>query len=210
MEKIKEETKCKTCSSHSRVEDVVAVITGTFFIALGIVFLQEGKIATGGITGLSLILENLTSWNFPVLFMVMNIPFYILAWVRMGRFFAVLSFFCAGIVSVVNGVLKNYMSLDVFSPYLSGVIGGFLMGVGMLMLFRHRASVGGFSVLALYLQERKIISAGKVQLILDSCILTFLALTVGTSAILPSALSIVVLNCVLIMNHKDGRYVVKY
>lgn len=40
------------------------------------------------------------------------------------------------------------------SPVLAAVVGGLLCGTGMLILFRHRASLGGLDTLVLYLQER--------------------------------------------------------
>jgi len=42
----------------------------------------------------------------------------------------------------------------------AAVFGGFAMGVGLLILFRHRASLGGVNILALFLQERFGLRAG--------------------------------------------------
>ncbi|CAG35733.1 YitT family protein [Desulfotalea psychrophila] len=195
---------------HTAIEDVVAVVTGTAFVAFGVLFLQAAGLATGGIVGLSLVVEYLTGIPFGVLFIVLNIPFYFLAWVRLGKVFTLSSIFAATSVSFVNKMLGLGVTISVLSPLLSGVIAGFLMGVGMLMLFRHRASLGGFNILAVYLQEKGVISAGKAQMMLDACILLVLALFVGVDSLLPSALSVVVLNLVLVMNHKNGRYQVQY
>lgn len=195
---------------HTVLEDVVAVITGTFFVALGIMFLQISGLATGGVAGLSLIAEHVTGLRFSVLFLVLNLPFYIFAWVRLGRVFALSSFVAASSVSFFNELLSAGLDFKVVSPFLSAIIAGMLMGVGMLMLFRHRASLGGFNVLAVYLQEKKIISAGKAQLLLDGFVLLALGVLAGVEQLLPSILSVVVLNLVLIMNHKGDRYRVRY
>lgn len=195
---------------HTVVEDMVAVVTGTFFVALGVLFLQNAGLATGGIAGLALLVEHLTGTPFSLLFMLLNVPFYIFAWVRLGRVFALSSFVAASSVSVFNELLGLGVHLEVVSPFISGTVAGLLMGVGMLMLFRHRSSLGGFNVLAVYLQEKKIIAAGKAQLVLDSCVMLALALMVGVDQLLPSVLSVVVLNVVLIMNHKHERYQVQY
>ncbi len=56
---------------------------------------------------------------------------------------------------------------------LYGVVAGNLLaGVGLLILFRHRAGLGGFNVLALYLQENFGIRAGYFQLAVDVAKLT--------------------------------------
>lgn len=195
---------------HTVIEDVVAVVTGTFFVALGVLFLQTSGLATGGIAGLALLVEHVTGLRFSMLFLVLNLPFYIFAWVRLGRVFALSSFVAASSVSFFNEVLGVGLVFKVASPFLSATIAGMLMGVGMLMLFRHRASLGGFNVLAVYLQEKKIIAAGKAQLLLDGCVLMALGFAVGVEQLLPSILSVVVLNLVLIMNHNNDRYRVRY
>lgn len=195
---------------HSSIEDGVAIVTGACFVALGVLFLQSCQLASGGITGLTLVTEHLVDIPFSVLFIVLNLPFFLLALLRMGKVFALSSVIGASLVSVVNEVLNMTVNIEMTSPYIAGIIGGFLMGVGMLMLFRHRCSIGGFNILAIYLQEKGIISAGKIQLLLDISVLIFLGITVDIAVILPTALSVLALNVVLIMNHKEGRYAVSY
>jgi len=51
------------------------------------------------------------------------------------------------------------------------VFGGLLMGVGFIVLFRHQASLGGVNILALYLQDKYGVRAGKVQMAVDVVIL---------------------------------------
>ena len=206
-EKEKDEDKAKDLktSGHSYVEDGVAIVTGACFVALGVRFLQSCHLASGGITGLTLVAEHLLNIPFSMLFLLLNLPFFVLALLRMGRVFALSSFIGASLVSVVNEVLNMSVEIHVRSSYIGGLIGGLLMGVGMLMLFRHRCSIGGFNILAIYLQEKGLISAGKIQLILDISVLIFLGVTVDISVIIPTALSVLALNVVLIMNHrKDG------
>ena len=81
-----------------------------------------------------------------------------------------------------------------------------LMGVGLLMLFRHRASLGGFNILCVYLQERFGWRAGLVQLGLDALILLLSLALVEPRAWLLSLLGTVVLNLTLAVNHRPGRY----
>jgi uncharacterized membrane-anchored protein YitT (DUF2179 family) len=93
------------------------------------------------------------------------------------------------------------------SPALAAVVGGLLAGMGMLVLFRHRASLGGLNVLVIHLQEKLGWSAGKVQLVLDAMILAGGALMLGDFEQLASSmLAVIVLNLVLAINHRAGRY----
>jgi len=81
------------------------------------------------------------------------------------------------------------------------------MGTGMLILFRHRASLGGFNVLVLYLEERFGWRAGWVQMALDCSIVVFAFAVTDWRHIALSVLGAVVLNQTLALNHRKGRYV---
>jgi uncharacterized membrane-anchored protein YitT (DUF2179 family) len=76
----------------------------------------------------------------------------------------------------------------------------------MLMLFRHRASLGGLNVLVLYLQERFGWRAGKVQMALDSLIVLGGLVVADVPRVALSVLGAVVLNLTLAINHRPGRY----
>jgi len=89
---------------------------------------------------------------------------------------------------------------------LAAIAGGLLIGVGMVILFRHRASLGGINVLVLWLQERCGWRAGKLQMGLDISILLCGAFIVPPLLLAASVLGAVLLNFALAVNHKPGRY----
>ena len=89
---------------------------------------------------------------------------------------------------------------------LAAILGGLLCGTGMLILFRHRASLGGLNVLVLYLQERFGWRAGKVQMVLDSLIVLGGLVVADVPRVALSVLGAVVLNLTLAVNHRPGRY----
>ena len=80
------------------------------------------------------------------------------------------------------------------------------MGAGLLMLFRHRASLGGINVVALFLQERLGWRAGQVQMVLDVLILLAAFGVTDPWRVALSVLGAVVLNLALAINHRPGRY----
>ena len=87
------------------------------------------------------------------------------------------------------------------------VMGGLLMGAGFLMLFRHRASLGGVGVVALVLQQDRGWRAGKVQMAVDCAIVLVALFVVEPTRIGYSLVGAVVLNLTLAVNHKPGRYI---
>ena len=84
--------------------------------------------------------------------------------------------------------------------------GGIITGTGFLVLFRHRSSLGGVGIVALYLQDRYGWRAGKVQMAVDCCIVLLALWTVEPLRVAYSIVGAVALNLVLAINHKPGRY----
>lgn len=191
---------------HRPHEDVQALMIGTLFVALGVVLFRHAGLLTGGTAGLAFLLHYALGWNFSLTFVLINLPFYGLAWWRMGPMFTLKTVATVLLLAGFVQWLPQWISIDTLATPFAAVIGGLLTGTGMLMLFRHRASLGGFNVLVLWLQERFGWRAGKVQMALDcSIVLTAFAVMDGPR-IAWSVLGAVVMNMTLAINHRSGRY----
>jgi hypothetical protein len=80
--------------------------------------------------------------------------------------------------------------------------------LGLPVLARHHASLGGATIVSLYLQQAHGLRAGKVQMAID-CSIVLLALSVVEPVrIAYSVLAAVVMNLFIAVNHKPGRYAV--
>ena len=191
---------------HRTYEDIQALLTGTLFVALGISMFGYIGLLTGGTAGVAFLLHYATGWNFGLLFFAVNVPFYGLAWKRMGKAFTVKTFIAVGLLALLTNVLPQLVRFGALNPLFSAVMGGLLMGAGMLILFRHRASLGGFNVLVLYLQERFGWRAGRIQMALDCSIVLCSFAVVDWQHTALSVLGAVVLNQTLATNHRAGRY----
>lgn len=192
---------------HKPHEDIQALVTGTLFVALGVVLFGRTGLITGGTAGIAFLIHYATGWNFGLVFFAINLPFYGLAWQRMGRAFTLKTFASVALLAGFSNLLPQWLTLGAVNPVFASIAGGLLMGTGMLILFRHRASLGGFNVLVLYLQERLGWRAGHIQMALDcSIVACAFALTDGWHIAL-SVLGAVVLNQTLAINHRQGRYV---
>ncbi len=191
---------------HRPYEDVQALITGTLFAAFGVVMFAHAGLVTGGTAGLVFLIHYSTGWNFGLIFFLINMPFYALALHRMGKAFTLKTFIAIGLVSLLVNVLPKLVSFKELSPTLAAVLGGLFMGMGMLVLFRHRASLGGFNVLVLYLQEKFHWRAGRVQMLIDSIIVLSSIALVSWQQVALSVLGVAVLNQTLATNYRTGRY----
>jgi uncharacterized membrane-anchored protein YitT (DUF2179 family) len=81
-----------------------------------------------------------------------------------------------------------------------------LIGVGLLIMFRHKSSLGGLGILALYLQNKFNIRAGNFGLLVDSIILTSSIFIFSIDLVILSVLGAITLNTLIAVNHKPGRY----
>ena len=152
---------------HSLFEDALAIVTGTLIVALGVAIYGKAGLVTGGTVGLSFFLHYASGISFGRLFFVLNLPFYTLSVKKMGWKFTIKTFCAVLLLAGWSEMMPSVLQLDGLNPLYAAVIGGLLMGVGLLILFRHKSSLGGINILVLFLQERFGVRAGLVQLGID-------------------------------------------
>ncbi|MCA8865384.1 MULTISPECIES: YitT family protein [unclassified Halomonas] len=196
---------------HRPYEDMMAMLLGTFFVALGVTFYTHAVLLTGSTAGLALLLSYMTSsmtgWGFGVYFFAINLPFYYLAVKRMGWSFTLRTFAAIGLVSLFSELTQGWVQFAKVPSLYAALMGGALMGIGMLMLFRHRTSLGGINILALYLQDTHGLRAGYVQLAIDGVILLIALTQLPLDRVGYSVLGALTLNLIIALNHKPGRYI---
>ena len=124
----------------------------------------------------------------------------------MGRAFTVKTFCAIAALSLFTELMPLVLRFDFLQPVYAGVMGGSLIGAGLLMLFRHKASLGGINILVLYLQERHGWRAGKLQMAIDCAIVLAAFALVEPWLIAISVLGALALNLVVAVNHRPGRY----
>jgi uncharacterized membrane-anchored protein YitT (DUF2179 family) len=191
---------------HSLFDDAQGLATGTLFVALGLMLMRQAGLLTGGTAGIALVLHYATGWSFGLLFFLLNLPFYLLAWQRMGPRFTVKTFAAVGLLSALSEWLPHWLALGGVQPVFAAVAGGLLIGAGFIMLFRHRASLGGLNVLVLWLQDRRGWRAGWLQMGIDCSILLASLPWMDARRLALSVLGAVAMNFALAVNHKPGRY----
>ncbi|HAS63731.1 MAG TPA: hypothetical protein DCS35_14910 [Vibrio sp.] len=193
-------------TEHSLYENLLALLLGSGLVSLGVIFFNQVGLLTGGTAGLAIFITKVSDFSFGQVFFALNLPFYYLSTTRMGWRFTINTFVAVVIVSLAVDHLHHVIQLKDIHPIYAAFIGGGLIGTGLLVIFRHRMSLGGFNILALFLQERFGIRAGKVQMALDCAIVVMSLFIVHWWLIVLSVLGAIVTNLILAMNHKPGRY----
>lgn len=192
--------------NHSVIEDLVALMVGVLMIGLAISLDTGAGLLNGGVSGTAFLVHYVTGINYGAAFFALNLPFYWLALKRLGIVFTVKTFAAVALLSLVTGFSPAVFRIQDIHPAYAGVLGGVLMGTGVLVLFRHKASLGGVGIAAVYLQESRGWRAGHVQLAVDVLIALAALFVADPMRVFWSAVGLVVLNVILSLNHRTDRY----
>ena len=193
---------------HNFVDDTQAIFTGTLFVSLALVLLSQAGLLTGGTAGVAFLLHYATGVSFGKLFFVLNLPFYWFSWKHMGREFTIKTFVAIGLLSLLTEFTPQLFDIASLHPAYAAVLGGLLLGSGCLFLARHKASLGGATIVTLYMQQQHGWRAGKMQMAIDCSVVLLALLVVPPARVAWSVLAAVLMSLFLWINHKPGRYAV--
>ncbi|GAA4013377.1 YitT family protein [Hymenobacter fastidiosus] len=142
------------------------LLAGVFSAALGLKgFLLPNGFIDGGVTGISLLISQLTGVSLSLLIVVINIPFVVLGYYQLGRTFALktlLTILClAGALLIVSFPPLTQDKL------LIAVFGGFFLGAGIGLAMRGGGVLDGTEILAVYISRKLPGSIGDIILIIN-------------------------------------------
>ena len=150
-------------------------------------FLLTNHFIDGGATGISLLLSAITKWPLYIWIIAVNIPFIILAYVVMGRFFAMKTAvaitglaICLAMVTFPNVTNDNL---------LVAIFGGFFLGAGIGLAVRGGAVIDGTEVLAIYLSRKFGTTLGDIIIAINIIIFSAAAYLLGIEVALYSMIT---------------------
>ena len=191
---------------HSLAEDALAILFGTLLVSFGIVMLKQAGALTGSTAGIAFLISYISPLSFGGAFFLINLPFYWLAVKQMGWEFTLKTISAVALVSLFTHLHPLFIHFSLLNPFYAALFGNIVMGMGFIVLFRHKASLGGVNILALWLQQRIGLRAGKLQMAVDTCVVLASLWVVSLPMLLASVCGAVILNLIIAMNHRPGRY----
>jgi uncharacterized membrane-anchored protein YitT (DUF2179 family) len=162
------------------------IISGTFILAAGFVFfITPYKIVPGGVYGISIMIHYITKGVFsfapnglPVgtMGVMMDIPLIFLGMKILGPRFGIKtvvgSFLTAFFVDFLT-YLHGPSPLVENNALLSAVFGGVLLGFGLGLVFKSKATSGGSDIIAMIIARYTRIPIGQLMIYVDSVIVLF-------------------------------------
>lgn len=192
---------------HSLLEDAQGIAFGIVMAALGIHILTHMGFVTGSTTGLAVSIAYVTNIPFSLVYFAINLPFLALGWWRMGARFALKTLISITALSGLTAILPRWIELGRIEPAFAAVLFGVLFGIAMLAVVRHGGSFGGFSIVALMIQDRWGYQAGYVQLLFDVILFATASLFLDPALLAYSFLGAATFSLFLAINHRRDRYV---
>ncbi|QXV67328.1 YitT family protein [Mucilaginibacter achroorhodeus] len=169
--------------------DTVLLVCAIFSAGFGLKgFLLSSHFIDGGVTGISMLMADITKTPLSVLIFIINIPFLILGYRKLGLKFAVKS---AAAIAGLSLCLAFVHFPDVtHDKLLTAVFGGVFIGAGIGMAIRGGAVLDGTEIAALLVSKRaQIVRVSDVILILNVVIFVVAVFTLGVESGLYSILT---------------------
>lgn len=151
--------------SHA-LKEYFYIIIGVFSAGFGLKgFLLPNSFIDGGATGISLLLENITSINLGILLVIVNFPFLILASRTIGKKFALRSIAAITLLALVVHFVDYPIITE--DKLLIAIFGGFFLGLGIGMSMRGGSVIDGTEVLAIFLSRKLSLTIGDVLFLIN-------------------------------------------
>ena len=122
-------------------------------------FLVPNNIIDGGVIGISMIVSHITKLNLGLLILIINTPFIIMAFKKMGAKFVVQTVYASIILAVFLNLFHHYKVTG--DLLLSTVFGGIILGFGVGVILKHEGSLDGTEMLSLVVARRFGCSVGE-------------------------------------------------
>jgi uncharacterized membrane-anchored protein YitT (DUF2179 family) len=161
-----------------RLRDALLIGLGVLIAGLGLKsFLLPNGFIDGGVTGISLLVTEVTGTPLSMLIVLINVPFVLLAYRHIGRSFALKSILA--IAALALAIVAVPYPLITTDKLLIATFGGFFLGAGIGLAIRGGAVIDGTEVLAIFLSRRSALSVGDIILIFNLLIFSVAAYLLG-------------------------------
>lgn len=178
MKKLYLKEKIKTQLSSLSIKNFLALLLAGIINAFGVVlFLFPVKLYDSGISGLSMLLDQITPpyLTLSVFLIIINIPIFLFGLKKQGLTFTIYSVFSVAVYSFVSFLITDVLPIDVsfVSPLagsdllLCAIFGGVISGMGSGLVIRFGGAIDGIDVFSVIFAKKLGISIGSFVLIFN-------------------------------------------
>ncbi len=153
---------------------------GTVLVAGGVYFFKApNHFATGGVSGLSIVLAKFVPLNQSTLVLIINAALLVIGFIFLGKGCTIRTLYCSLMYSLENFLLEEFLPIEKITggaatltgqPLMELVYAMLLTGIGSAIMFNCKASSGGTDIVALILKKFTSLNTGMALLITDAAI----------------------------------------
>lgn len=154
-----------------KIKDYVMITLGTLLIALEVYFFEiPNSFTIGGVSGISVLLGELTQISTSNLIVFLNIILLIIGFIFLGRSCGIKTIYCSLLYSAFMKLFEITIPLEAAvtdEPFLELIFVIILTSIGSALIFRCDATSGGTDIIALIIKKYSSIDVGKSLLFVD-------------------------------------------
>ena len=154
-------------------------------------FFLGNKLGQGGVSGLSLILHYLTNIDISYIYLGLNIPLIVIAYIFIGKNFVFKTLFATLVLTIFLKVFGTFRG-PIDDILMASIFGGGINGIAVGTIFYAGGSSGGTDIIAKIINKHYGIAIGKVLLTIDFIILSMVAFIFGKVIFMYTFISLLV------------------
>ncbi|GAB7024236.1 YitT family protein [Salidesulfovibrio brasiliensis] len=177
--------------------NLLLIAVGSIFVTIGIKSLAvPHEFVPGGLFGMATLIYYVTEYLSPGwIFFLLNIPIFVMAWVKVSKRF----FYYSGFAVLATTVFYEFINvpIPVENQLYASVASGVIVGFGAGIVLRSLGSNGGLDVVAVYLFQRFNLGIGKFYLAFNAILYSLSLLRLPPDLIIASLIMVFVTSVVL-------------
>ena len=147
------------------------ITLGAFIMAIGLeMALIPNTLIDGGVTGISIMVADLTGLRLGLFLVLFNLPFLYLGYKQIGKSFAFSTAYGIVVLSL-STILMHHSEPFTDDILLATIIGGVLIGIGVGIAIKSGGCLDGTETLAILISQQTPFSVGQIILIINMFIL---------------------------------------
>lgn len=173
------------------IRDALLILMGVMAAGFGLKgFLLPNRFLDGGVMGISLLANVVWGIQLPLLVILINLPFVVIAYTQVAKKFAIKTLIAIALLAGVLAVVE--FPIITHDKLLISVFGGFFLGGGIGLSIRGGSVIDGTEVLAIYSSKKTTLTVGDVILILNIVIFSVAAYLINVETALYAILTYLV------------------
>lgn len=161
----------RVISVKSVLYHLVGLTIGAMIYSAGLnLFLVPNRIIDGGVVGVGLIAAAVSPVPFSVWVVLLNIPFFLVGYKKVGASLALYAMAAVCILSLWSPVFEA-MEPVTRDPFLATIFGGMIIGIGVGLVIKSGGSLDGTEILAIWLDRKCSFSVGEIVMFFNIFIL---------------------------------------